>query len=144
MGPPSAKQINVHDSLDERWACKNFLGKNVEQAELLFRENALRYQEALMWMGPVAFRYYVPAFVRYIQSEFAKGDSDSINCLHSLLSFKSEHDPKHLAPCSEDLVTACRYVIDNYGKFAPAPEIYGDLRGKYQSLVATLQRLKAK
>ena len=51
---PTAEEINVFDSLDERCAVKNFLGKNQEQAHSLFRENFLRYQEDLMWMGPIA------------------------------------------------------------------------------------------
>ena len=30
-------------------------------------------------MKPVAFRYYVPAFIRYIESEYSTGDSDAVN-----------------------------------------------------------------
>ncbi len=63
MKLPTAAEINVYDSLDERYACKNFLGKNLGEAEELFRENALHYSEDLEWMGPVAFRYYIRAYI---------------------------------------------------------------------------------
>jgi hypothetical protein len=62
---PSREEINVYDSLDERSACRNFLGKTLDQAEALFRESSLYYQEGLMWMGPVAFRYYIQAAINY-------------------------------------------------------------------------------
>ena len=62
---PTSNEINVYDSLDERSACEHFQGKNLDEAELLFRENSLCYQEDLMWMGPMAFRYYVEAAIRY-------------------------------------------------------------------------------
>ena len=52
---PTAEEINVFDSLDERCAVKNFLGKDLDQAQALFREISLYYQEDLMWMGPKAF-----------------------------------------------------------------------------------------
>jgi hypothetical protein len=58
MRPPTREEINVYDSLDERVAVERFLGKNLEEAEALFGENLCRYTEDLMWMGPVAFRYY--------------------------------------------------------------------------------------
>jgi len=54
---PTAEEINVFDSLDERCAVKNFLGKDLEQARSLYRENFLKRQEDLMWMGPIAFRF---------------------------------------------------------------------------------------
>src|SRR6185437_15714897 len=57
---PTAEEINVFDSLDELDAVEHFLGKDLEQAQSLFRENFLRYQEDLMFMGPKAFQFYVP------------------------------------------------------------------------------------
>lgn len=38
---PTCREINVYDSLDERSACEHFLGKTLEEAEALFRENSL-------------------------------------------------------------------------------------------------------
>ena len=55
---PSQKDINVYDSVDEQSAVKNFLGKDLDEAEALFRERTFIY-EHLMFMGPVAFCLYV-------------------------------------------------------------------------------------
>jgi hypothetical protein len=68
---PTAKDISPaygtdHEDLDAKHARKNFYGKTLEEAELLFRQNALHYQEDLMSMGPAGFRFYVEAFTRYL------------------------------------------------------------------------------
>ena len=77
MKLPTAKEINPCDeNLDGRVACKMFLGRSLDEAEALFRENSCYYQEGLMWMGPVAFRFYVTAAIWYIKSAAAAGDSN--------------------------------------------------------------------
>jgi hypothetical protein len=135
MGPPSAKQINVNDSLDEQLACKHFLCKTVEQAELLFRENALYYQEALGWMGPVAFRYYIFAFIRYVQSEHSAGDADAVSCIAGILEQRIEK-ARDVSSIAGALSDACRYVLEHYDRFDIKPNIYGDLRPRYKSLIS--------
>ena len=76
---PTLADINVHDSLDERSAVEHFFGQDLLQAEVLFRENFLYYQEDLMWMGPRAFCFYVDAAIAYLLSPAASGDSDAIH-----------------------------------------------------------------
>ncbi|MFO1042272.1 MAG: hypothetical protein U0941_10835 [Planctomycetaceae bacterium] len=132
------QDINVHDSLDERSACEHFLGKSLEEAEGLFRENSFYYQEDLMFMGASAFRFYVRAVISYIQSEAATGDSDIINCFAGLLEHRAEFESQELvAPL---LASACRYIIEHYDTFTLTPDIYGDLRPRFQALEQTFLR----
>ena len=112
---PTRNDINVFDSLDERIACDHFFGKSLEEAEQLFRELPLVYQEDLMWMGPVAFRYYVTAVIGYIKSDFATGDSDIINCYGGLLEFRLETD----ARANSNLGAACGQLYIHRGTFRP-------------------------
>jgi len=134
MTLPTAKEINPYDDLDGRVACKNFLGKSLDEAEALFRHNSTYYQEGLMWMGPIAFRFYVPALIHYIQSAAATGDSDIINCFAGLIEFRLEHEAAELFPIAEQLASACEYIIQHYSRFDLNPEIYGDLKPRLQSL----------
>ena len=46
---PSADEINVFDSLDERVAVQHFLGKELAQARSLFGENFLYHIEDLIF-----------------------------------------------------------------------------------------------
>ena len=60
MQLPTVEEINpIPEDLDGQTAVQNFFGKSLEEAEALFRENSLCYQEDLMFMGASAFRFYV-------------------------------------------------------------------------------------
>jgi hypothetical protein len=134
MTLPTRQDINVYDSLDERSACEHFLGKSLEEAEALFRENSLYYQEDLMFMGASAFRFYVQAAVSYIQSEAATGDSAIISCFASILENRLENEAGELRPVAERLASICGYILEHYDRFDLTPEIYGDVRLRFRAL----------
>jgi hypothetical protein len=134
MTLPTRDEINIHDSLDERSACEHFLGKTQEQAEALFRENSLYYQEDLMFMGASAFRFYVQALIRYIRSEAATDDSDIINCFAGILEHRLAHEAEELRPAARRLGSICGYILEHYERFDLTPDIYGDLRPRFQAL----------
>lgn len=138
MALPTKEEINVHNSLDERSACEHFLGKTLEEAESLFRENALRHQEDLMWMGPVAFCYYVPAYVHYLESPDSNGDSDAVSCFIGLLEFRLKYCRDHLLPIAPLLRDACRRILTDFNRFDASAEIYGDIRTRCDRLISTL------
>lgn len=140
---PTLAEINVYDSLDERWAADNFLGKTLEQAEELFRESAMTYQEDLMHMGPVAFRFYVLAFVNYLRSAASSGDSYAVNAFESLVRNRWESEPGELEPIRELLADACRAVLTQFERFEVDEAIYCGhsglgLRSDYETLLASL------
>ncbi|MCX6907435.1 MAG: hypothetical protein NTY01_05275 [Verrucomicrobia bacterium] len=137
---PTRQEINVYDSLDERSACEHFLGKTLEEAEALFRENSLYYQEDLMFMGASAFRFYVQAAINYIQSESAIGDGAIISCFASILEHRLEHEPQALAPVIPQLLSACRFITEHWDSFDLTPEIYVGLRERYIALERSLAR----
>jgi hypothetical protein len=138
MSLPTAREINpVREDLDGKCAEKHFLGKTLEQAEAMFREASLVYQEDLMFMGPIAFRFYVQAAISYIQSEAATDDSDIINCFAGILDHRLEFEAEELIPVAPQLASVCRYIVEHYDRFALTPDIYGDLRPRFQSLEQT-------
>ncbi len=129
---PTEDDINVHGSLDELAARDHFLGKSVDEAEELFRDNSAHYQEDLMWMGPRAFQFYLPAVLNYLRSSDSAGDDHVISCLYKIVVFRAGQDGFSLAVGRvQELVD---YVIDSYPKFEVDRDVYGDLLGKYQAL----------
>jgi len=134
MTLPTRWDINVHDSLDERTACEHFLGKSLAEAEALFREASIMYQEDLMFMGASAFRFYVQAAISYIQSEAATGDGDIISCFASILEHRLEYEAEQLRPVAGRLGSICGYILEHYDRFDLRPEIYGDVRPRFQAL----------
>jgi hypothetical protein len=137
---PTAKEINPAEDLDGKCAEKHFLDKTLEQAEALFREAALVYQEDLMFMGPIAFRFYVQAAINYIRSDAAKGDSDIINCFAGILEHRLEFEAEELVPVAPQLASICAYILQRYDRFMLTPEIYGDLHPRFQALEQTFLR----
>ena len=138
---PSREEIDVYGCLDGRSAAKHFLGKTLDEAEALFRENSVYYQEDLMWMGPVAFRFYVRAAIRYVESEYATSDSGLVSCVASIFRFRLEHEPAELRSIASSLADFCSYVIEHFGRFDVDPAIYGDLHGDYSALVSAFRHL---
>ncbi|MEX0703852.1 MAG: hypothetical protein WD069_17265 [Planctomycetales bacterium] len=141
MTLPTREDINVHDSLDERMACANFLGKDLEEAEALFRENSLFYQEDLLYMGPRAFRFYVQALLDYIRSDAAAGDADIVSCTAGILEFRLEDEAEELRPVARPLASICEYIVAHYDRFDVTAEIYGDLRPRFRTLQQALSGL---
>ena len=138
---PNRADIDVYGSLDERSACEHFLGKSLDEAEALFRETSLHYQEDLMWMGPVAFRFYVRAAIAYAESDHATGDSDIISCLAMIFSFWQEHYPAELVPCARLLADFCSTVVEQFDRFDAAPVLDAGLREQYQHFAELFTRI---
>lgn len=136
---PTELDISPHmggyESLDAAWARVSFFGKALAEAESLFRENALFYIEALHWMGPVGFEFYVRACISYIESDSAVGDSDAINGFASLLDEWARNDSGITETVASILASACWYIIDQYKKFDVDLDIYGDLKSRYVDLL---------
>ena len=139
---PTSREINpIPDDLDGQCAERHFLGKTLEEAEALFRENSLYYQEDLMFMGVTAFCFYFQAAINYIQSESATHDSDIISCIAAILEHRLEYEADKLIPIAGHVAAASAYVIANYGRFDVMPDIYGDLRPRFEALQQAFSRL---
>ena len=92
---PSKKDLNVYDSLDEKSAVENFFGKDLIEAENLFKENFLRYQEDLMWMGCRGFEYYVIAAISYLKYTIVENsDEGDLESFCKMISYKIESEDK--------------------------------------------------
>ena len=139
MQLPTAEEINVFDSLDEQHAVKVFLGKDLEQAEALFRENFLYYQEDLMWMGPKAFAFYVAAAIRYLLSAESDGDSDAANTFCGLVEFRLDCEPAKIAPVGTLIREAILVMLENFDRYDCDRAIYGDLSARYCALLLRLE-----
>lgn len=72
---PDEKNIVDGPGLDEDWAKKNFLGKTIEDASLMFRAgNNHCYTEDFTYLSDLAVRYYLPAVIEYAASDDSRGD----------------------------------------------------------------------
>lgn len=140
---PTREELNpVHDDLDGQVACEHFFGKTVEEAEALFRESPLYFDEDLFWMGPIAFRFYVQAAIRFIQSDDVAYQAGFINGFCGTLERHLECDPlEELIPVAGQLAAVCSYIVEHWSKLDANKEIYGDLQLRYVALQQTFAHL---
>ncbi len=140
MKLPTREEIDPYNDLDGRVACEHFLGKSVDEAVALFRENDIYYQEDLMWMGAPAFRFYWTAAEQYIRHE--TGDiSDFISHFASTLRFRLEYEADELRPVASQLAELCSYIVEHWSRFGEGTEVYGDVRARYEELRASFSQL---
>jgi hypothetical protein len=135
---PPASDINVFDSLDERSAVDHFLGKDLSQAEALFRDNFIYYQDDLMWMGPRAFCYYVQAAIAYLTSPCSDGDSDAASSFCTVVEFRVDTDRNLIEPVVPTLRDAIRSLMTDLPRFAMDASAYGDVESRYKVLLSKL------
>lgn len=142
MAPPSAKEINPCDDLDGRIAQKHFLGKTVQQAEVMFREEPWVYGEDLLWMGPVAFRYYIPAVIRFFRDETVRGQDELLVEFAGTLEFRLEREPAELAPIAHELAATCDYIVEHYDRLGSLPPTQAQAEALTEGLRAAFAALK--
>ena len=127
---PTKDEINVYDSLDEACAVTHFLGKNLTESEMLFRENFLVYQEDLLFMGPKAFCYYAESAINYLSS--ADCDDFEVGGFCNVVEHRLKHENLFCGPsiCDgirrvlrrlqsdpnsfDDAITQCRSLLAKF------------------------------
>ena len=139
---PTEREINVHPGcLDGEYAVKMFLGKTLEEAEMLFRENGLARQEDLMYMGPVAFVFYFRAALNYLKSPMSADDADFASAMTRLLEWRvlgEYEDYTRIRGAHHEMLEFCTHLLDNYDSYDLNTSIYGDLRPRLQRLIHKL------
>lgn len=124
--------------LDERHAVKMFLGKTPAQAEAMFRQCFLVYQEDLTYMRAPAFRFYVLPAIKYVLSKDADGDSDAASTFCHVLESRLKDDPEALDPIAAIVLDAIQKILGDFERFDCAPEIYGDVPRRYRAVADRL------
>lgn len=135
---PTENEISVYGSLDEQSAVRHFLGKDLEQAEAMFRDNFSVYQEDLMWMGPKAFCFYVDAAIAYLLSPSADEDSDAASSFCGVLEFQLQFYHASISPSHPRLKAVMMKIVDDFERFDCDTKIYGDVKLKYEKLLERL------
>jgi hypothetical protein len=119
-------------------AYKHFFGKSKAEAERLFVDCALVYQEDLMWMPSVCLRYYIHAYIDYLLSNESKGDSDGASCFFGFV--KSRH--KDILTFGEHTQSRTKAVLERLATsqhwFEASVEIYGDFNDRADEALALL------
>jgi len=125
--------------LDIPYAYEHFSGKSREDATQLFAENAIYYQEDVMFMPARCFRYYVHSYMDYLMSNESRDDSDGASCFYGLVEVRAD-DFASLDDSSRQRVIE---LLDRLGKsqawYGADPDIYGDFLAHSERCLKLLQ-----
>ena len=100
----------------------------------MIAEVALNREEDLMFMPAICFRYYLPAYLAYLTSDKASGDSDGASCLFGLIDHRFDElsvDPSLLRQAAETIA----YVGERQEWYDADAEIYGSFEQKANRLL---------
>jgi hypothetical protein len=115
---PTLEEINIHDSLDERFAAQMFLGKSIAEVSAMFRTHSIQCAEALADMGPKARVFYLPAYLQYLASEDSRGDTDAASGLtriaHEIM--ETGWDSREIR---DQLLAALERIHSEFARYAP-------------------------
>ncbi|WP_459556122.1 hypothetical protein [Lacunimicrobium album] len=133
---PTEEEINpIPEDLDGQKAVKHFLGKTRQQICDEIAEGYLYHTEDLMFMGPDAFCYYLPAAVNFVLSEKSLGDSDIVNGLTGTIKFRLEYGRDEIQNAFPEIIRFAKHALEHYDEFDLTPDIYSDLRPTLQNFL---------
>lgn len=143
MKLPTQREIcPVEENLDSKRAIEHFLNKDLLEAEQMFRSDRGfgRYWDDLMFMGPVAFRFYVKAAVKYLTSEAGVGDFGAAMSFAGCLDVRLEFEPNELIAVAHELIEGVTCLKSNINRFAHP--ICGEERMLIDQIDVVLDRLR--
>lgn len=111
--------------LDIPYAYRHFAGKTFEEAVALFRQNAICYQEDVMFMPRACLAYYAGAYVAYLLSEESKGDSDGASCFFGLAEVRAD-DIRADRQLARDFERCLKHLAERQAFYDADVSIYGD------------------
>ncbi|WP_459556123.1 hypothetical protein [Lacunimicrobium album] len=125
---PTEQEINpVPEDLDGQVALRNFLGKARQQIFDEFDKEGFYYTEDLMFMGSIAFCFYLTPAVDFVLTTRSRGYAGLIHAMTLTLQHRLEWDDE-IAAALPDIIRYSRYVLEHYDAFEIDPVIRGDFR----------------
>jgi hypothetical protein len=139
MTLPTAREINpVPGDLDGQTAVEHFLGRSLEDAVKLFQDAFEVYQEDLLFMGPSAFCFYLPAAILYAESSDARHDPDIARTMLMVLSSRWECDQGTIGAVREMMLHYCQAALGRIPQMQTDHSTDGDLEDGFRKLIQAL------
>jgi len=124
--PDSNAWEGYKDDLDVKYFYDFAYGKSIDDIQNHFGEGvSIERADELLFSPRIVFQYYIQAFVKYIMSEKAKGDSDSASSFIRLLLSREEKDPGSVKNIYQSLAETIDFIANNQEYYDADLDIYG-------------------
>jgi hypothetical protein len=112
-----------------------WFGKSLDEMQPLFSDSiSIERGEELVFMPRRAFQFYIFAFVQYVMSDAAIGNSDAASVFLGDLIARETRDPGSVAQIYPRLESAIEFVAASQARFDASHDIYGDFAEKAVAL----------
>lgn len=122
--------------LDISHAYQMFHGKTHEQAVAMFEEASEIYGEDLMWMPLRCFKFYVRAYLEYLNSSVSIGDPFGADSFLSLVAFRSHEILSLENDLRTQVLATVKFLGDHQERFDAETEIHGSFADRAAKLLA--------
>jgi hypothetical protein len=136
--PTEADWRSVPWCLDIPYAYAHFFGKSLPEAVALFEDNAIYYEEDLVFMPRPCLDYYIDAYIEYLMSERSKADSDGASCFFGLVQMRHDDINTFTSGTVARTKTVLRRLATHQAWYEAVPEIYGDFAKKAEQTLKLL------
>jgi hypothetical protein len=122
--------LTKYNDADYHWARDKFIGQTQEEMLDYFLDSPNGAAEALYYMPPRPFQYYVMNYVRIFGPGQTLPDwwqeaSSGTSSFLRMVAFTLEHHPNRILPVMADLLPTLEHVADNQHLYDADPEIWG-------------------
>jgi hypothetical protein len=93
-------------------------------------ENAIYYEEDMVWMPRPCFRFYVLAYTNYLMSESSRGDHDGANCFFGLVECRKDDIRGSSELVIGEIAKTLEKLKDGQGWYDAPEEIYGSFNDR--------------
>ncbi len=137
---PKEEDFFFDDDVDEKWALKHYLGKDINEASILyFQLDPLSKAQDFDLVGITAFNYYIFGAFRYLQDPRSRNEPDVFSALPEILLSRSD---EYVHPIANYVVTFSDWAIENYVKFKVSEHIYGDVKSKWINVKTVFKNIR--
>ena len=129
--PDETAWRGYEDDLDVRYMHGLFFGKSIDEVLHLFEGGrAIERSSEMLYAPRPIFQYYIQAFVKFLMSERAAGESDAASPFLHLLEGREKKDPGSVSNIFASLSKCVDYVASNQVFFEAEEDIYGNFKAQ--------------
>lgn len=142
---PTEQEINPWGDVTDGWvAVCNLLGKSTDQAANLLVENSDDYAEDYLWMGPVAFCYYIGALNQYLGSADSDGDFEFAYSTIQLFCSRVADDQEQVKSAIPQMLRFCRVTVASFHRLGVPGKYEGRIARRVQELESAIAKLESR
>jgi len=131
------------EGLDVAHAYRTCFGRTNQEMQQRFHESVHGTAEDLCYIPRIPFQYYILGFKDFVRAAVPPYAelSDAASWFFAIVLRKLQEQPLFILPVMPDLMPTIIHISENQQQYDADVDIYGDFRGKRDSIEALYRQL---